>query len=172
MPPSLQLARASLPTLLLALALASCSQAGSESRSPGAAQACTEIGCLNGLHLTWAQGSWKPGAYTIEVTLDGTKVTCEGQLPLPACASGAGFHCSPGALVRLGESGCALPPEQHGLAGIDIETMPAHVRVAVRRGGDEVGAQELTPQYRESRPNGPDCEPVCRQASGTLNLPQ
>jgi hypothetical protein len=106
------------------------------------------------------------------VTLDGTKVTCEGQLPLPACESGAGFQCSPGAALRLGESGCALPPAQHGLAGIDIDTMPAQVRVAVRRGGVEVGAQELTPQYREARPNGPDCEPTCRQASATLTLPQ
>lgn len=170
MPSSLQLARASLTALFLALA--SCSQAGAGSPPQPSIVGCTAIGCQNGLHLTWAQGPWKPGAYTIEVSLDGTKVTCEGQLPLPACESGAGFHCSPGASLRLGESGCALPPEQHGLAGIDIDTMPEHVRVAVRRGGVEVGAQELTPQYKEGRPNGPECEPVCRQASGTLALPQ
>src|SRR5689334_17290241 len=108
MPLSLQLARASFPALLLALALASCSQTG-ESRPaqpPGGDRACTDMGCQNGLHLSWAQGPWKPGAYTIEVSLDGTKVTCEGQLPLPACESGPGFHCSPGASLRLGESGC------------------------------------------------------------------
>lgn len=163
MPLSLQLARASLPALLLALA--SCSQAGPDG-------ACTEIGCQNGLHLTWDQGPWKPGPYTIEVTLDGTKVTCEGKLPLPACDAGPGFKCTPGASLRLGESGCALPPEQHGLGGIDIDTMPAQVRIVVRRDGVEVGAQEITPKYQESRPNGPQCEPVCRQASATLTLPQ
>ncbi len=75
-------------------------------------------------------------------------------------------------LLRVGESGCALPPAQHGLAGIDIDTAPAQVRIVVRRDGVEVSAQELAPKYTDSRPNGPQCEPVCHQASAELPLPQ
>ncbi len=161
MPSSFQLALASLTTLFVA----ACSQTMAD-------PACTDIGCQNGLRLTWPQGPWKPGAYSVEVTLDGTKVTCEGQLPLAACDSGPTFHCSSGASLRLGESGCALPPAQHGLAGIDIDTAPAQVRIVVRRDGVEVSAQELAPKYTDSRPNGPQCEPVCHQASAELPLPQ
>jgi hypothetical protein len=150
---------------LLPLFVASCSQTIAD-------QACTDIGCQNGLRLTWDQGSWKPGAYTVEATLDGIKVTCEGKLPLAACDSGPTFHCSPSAPLRVGESGCALPEAQHGLSGIDIDAAPAQVRIVVKRDGVEVSAQELTPKYTDSRPNGPQCEPVCHQASATLAFPQ
>lgn len=161
---------------LAALLIASCSQtgtgAGAADSLPADFRACTTLGCQNGLHLTWAQGAWKPGLYTVEVSLDGANVTCTGRLPLPACDAGPGFRCGPGASVRLGESGCALPPETHGLAGIDIDTTPAHVRIAVRRDGVEIGTQELNPSYREVHPNGPDCEPVCRQAVDVPLLPR
>jgi hypothetical protein len=30
---------------------------------------------------------------------------------------------------------------------------------------------DLTPTYKESRPNGPTCGPVCKQASVDLDLP-
>ncbi len=168
----LQLTLASLAALLVV----SCSQTGSEPKTsdspPPDSHACTTLGCQNGLHLTWAQGPWKPGLYTVEVALDGATVTCTGRLPLPACDAGLGFRCGPGASILLGESGCALPPEQHGLASIDIAEMPAHARITVRRDGLVIGTQEIEPRYRETRPNGPDCEPVCRQASDTLPLPR
>lgn len=169
MPSSFHLTLVSFTTLFLA----ACSGDSLPPQSPtGGNQACTEIGCQNGLHLTWPQGSWKSGTYSVEVTLDGTKVTCEGRLPLAACDSGPTFKCSPGASVRVGESGCALPAAQHGLSGIDIESSPAQVKIAVRRDGVEVSAQDLTPTYTDSRPNGPQCEPVCHQASAALVLPQ
>ena len=161
---------------LVLLLLASCSQTASGPKNggapPGDGHPCTEIGCESGLHLSWGSAPWKPGAYSVEVTVDGGSVTCSGRLPLPACEEGPGFHCGPGPSIRLGESGCALPQGQQGLAGIDLDTMPARAKIVVRRDGEEVLTRELAPSYRETQPNGPDCGPVCRQASDTLPPPR
>jgi hypothetical protein len=41
---------------------------------------------------------------------------------------------------------------------------PADVTVVVDAGGKEV-SKSFRPAYRAQRPNGPDCEPVCNQAT-------
>jgi hypothetical protein len=38
------------------------------------------------------------------------------------------------------------------------------VTLTLSRDGEEVLAEDRDLVYVESRPNGPDCEPVCRQA--------
>jgi hypothetical protein len=40
--------------------------------------------------------------------------------------------------------------------------------VRVKRGGQNVITRTLTPEYQESRPNGPRCGPVCTSASYNL----
>lgn len=110
--------------------------------------------------------------YTFDISLDGATTTCTARLPLPACETGPGFRCGPGASVVLAEAGCSGPPEQQGFSGFYIDAMPAHARIAIRRDGLEIGTQELDPRYEEARPNGPDCEPACRRASDTLRLPR
>jgi hypothetical protein len=41
---------------------------------------------------------------------------------------------------------------------------PLTLEIAVRRDDMVVGEGSVRPAYTESRPNGPDCEPVCRSA--------
>lgn len=131
--------------------------------------ACTTIGCVDGLSLELAPpgGTWAPGKYVFEVTTPAGTTRCEGALPLPACESGPALACS-GPPVSIGESGCALPKDQHGFSTLDLPTGPAHVEVAITHEGKPLTRFVLDPTYRTVQPNGPTCEPTCRQANASI----
>jgi hypothetical protein len=124
---------------------------------------CTARGCGSAFQLAFDRRSvWAPGMYTVEVTADGAKSTCEVTIPLvcnqaPRCSAGAGW--SP--IL----SGCALDPGQHAVAGLIFEkTAPARVEVQVLDRGRRIGMGSFMPIYKMSQPNGPGCEPTCRSA--------
>jgi hypothetical protein len=136
----------------------------------GQAQAreCTEIGCQNGLILNVDPDyQWKWGRYEISFLFEGRSVNCQGYLPLKKCDKGPSFKCSSDKVV-IGESGCALPESAHGISTIQINDMPGRMMVRIERDGKAVITRTLTPEYKESEPNGPGCEPVCNSA--TYNL--
>jgi hypothetical protein len=135
---------------------------------------CTEIGCNDGLTVTFAPNSgWAPGSYRFVVDIDGQTTTCEGMLPLKDCDVGPSLQCSPASgRLGIGESGCALPPAQQGFSELHLGVPPAQsVTITVSRDGSELVQKTLTPQYKTSQPNGPNCEPVCQTASETLMIP-
>lgn len=130
---------------------------------------CTEIGCANGYNLNVSPSSgWAMGAYTFELTVDERKVTCEGSLPLKPCGQQS-FSCDADG-VRLGESGCALPPDAQGIATIAFEGFPLALSVRVLKNGEELMRTELTPKYAAGQPNGPGCDPICCSAAGQLDV--
>jgi hypothetical protein len=134
-------------------------------------RACTMMACENGLMLGISpELRWRPGAYRFSFRGEGVDATCEGRLPLPACGTPA-LRCSD-AKIMIMESGCALPPDSHGFGSIRLEHFPSELTVEITRQGAPLVAQTLRPQYRTVRPNGPDCEPVCRQASLPLEQGQ
>ena len=139
----------------------------------GGERACTQIGCLDGLRLSLDKATpWLPGDYTFAFELDGEPVECKGALPLPSCDVGPSLRCTPDALVQIGESGCALPPAQHGFSDITIERAPKQVSLKISHDDQPllVGA-DITPDYKTTQPNGPGCEPTCRSASSAVVLP-
>jgi hypothetical protein len=150
--------------ILLFVASTGCKPPSAPAAPPPAppSRACTEIGCgpAFGVEFQRAAG-WGLGVYRIELQVDGETVSCERQIPLhcdeePACSR---------ADVQLVEIGCALDVSQQSLGGVQfVAEGPAQVSVRVRHDDTELGTAEYAPQYTESRPNGPDCEPVCRQA--------
>jgi hypothetical protein len=150
-----------------------CSKGQIEPTDPGGGgKMCTEIGCIGGLRIELkATSGWAPGEYTFTFALDGAPVTCTGSLPLRPCDAGPSLACDVPDRVQIGESGCALPPEQHGFADILVPSSPAKLELAIRRDGQQLWAGELTPTYVESQPNGPGCEPICRGASAQVPLP-
>jgi hypothetical protein len=101
--------------------------------------------------------------------VDGRAVTCQGSLPLKTCGERS-FSCDTEG-VRLGESGCALPAGQQGLANITFTAFPLALSIRVLRNGDELASAELTPRYTAGQPNGSGCDPVCCGASGQLMVP-
>ena len=144
-----------------------CVVAGFSSKAM-AERACTEIGCSNGLMLNVDPDyQWKWGFYEFSFLMDGRSVSCKGQLPLKKCEDGPSFRCSSD-IVQIGESGCALPESAHGISMIQINDNPRRILVRVKRGGENVITRTLTPDYKESQPNGPDCGPVCTAASYNL----
>ncbi|WAS97959.1 hypothetical protein [Nannocystis punicea] len=165
------LLRAPVPVLALLL-LGACSKGQVEPTDPGGGgKVCTEIGCIGGLRIELQPSSgWPAGDYTFAFALDGVPVTCKGALPLRACDAGPSLTCDVPDRVQIGESGCALPPEQHGFADIQIPSSPAAVQLEIRRGEETIYAGDITPTYVESRPNGPGCEPVCRGATAQVAI--
>lgn len=160
--------RARLAPLLALTLLAACA-----ANSPGAGgKMCTQIGCINGLRLILAKVTpWTAGNYRFAFELDGAAVNCSGALPLPACDQGAALRCDVADRVMIGESGCALPPEQHGFSDIQVMGAPTKVKLEIKREDESLYSGELSPTYVTSRPNGPDCEPECRGATAEVALP-
>ncbi len=129
--------------------------------------ACTEIGCVDGLVLNVAPDyHWAPGDYVFAFKIDGQPQTCRGSLPLKPCGEPS-VICD-GSGVMITESGCALPPDAHGFGTITLANGPAQVDVTITHNGQTLVQKTITPTYKTSRPNGPQCEPQCRQASVEL----
>src|SRR5690348_5669601 len=77
---------------------------------------CTTIGCVDGLAVRFDPATtWKPGKYVFSLEADGVTQTCTGTLPLPPCGPAGSLSCTAD-VAMIGESGCALPPSQHGFA--------------------------------------------------------
>jgi hypothetical protein len=164
------------PALAPAAALllfCACSKGQVDPAEPGGGgKVCTEIGCIGGLRVELQPASgWAPGSYTFTFALDGAPVTCTGALPLQACDAGPSLTCDVPGRVQIGESGCALPPEQHGFADIMVPGSPAKLELTITRDGQQLYAGGITPTYVESQPNGPGCEPICRGATAQIPLP-
>lgn len=162
-PRSLRLSAAAF--VVIALALSSC-----ETDEPG--MACTLIGCVGGFEVNLQKGSaWAAGDYTFELDVDGVTNSCTVTLPFTGCDDAPKCAAELQGL-SIGLSGCALDKAQHKVSALTfIDSFPKKVTVTVKHGVDEIGAASYTPTYTESRPNGPNCEPLCKQAPAqTLQL--
>ncbi len=161
--------------ITLLAALAACAAKSPGPSDPGA-KVCTQIGCIDGLRVNLTKPTpWAAGNYTFTFALDDAPVTCTGALPLPACDQGPALRCQGDdkakRLVQIGESGCALPPEQHGFSDIQISGTPTKIQLTIEHAETVLHSSEFAPTYVTTRPNGPECGPECRSASTELALP-
>lgn len=175
-PSRLRMAAGVLAQALFAFASLACSAApAAKAAAPDAPgdpaageRACTEIGCTDGLHVTFdADTAWPEGSYRFVIEADDSVATCEGKLPLLSCADGPSVRCDAQG-VMIGESGCALPAGQHGFSGIDLPDAPTKVTLRVERDGVVLADETIAPSYTRTQPNGPGCPPVCHQAGHTM----
>lgn len=145
----------------LALAATSACQTGSSDE-----KACTEIGCLDGLSVSFVHEAWKQGRYRFEIDLDDMSVVCRTELPLAVNTEGS---CSD-ERVLLELSGAALPADQHAITGLTVMggLHPRAVSIMVIFDHEEVGTVSLSPEYARVAPNGEECGPVCLQANATF----
>lgn len=147
---------------------------------------CTEIGCVDGVlfDLLPADGTWADGAYTLTVTFDGIEHRCEFQLPdaLPRSGSISSLDCgdltaeiAPRVTCTETRNGgsvsqsCTPIPDQYDLL-LSAYATPAESSITLARDGETILSDARTLDYDESRPNGEECEPACRQAHVELDL--
>lgn len=131
---------------------------------------CTQMGCMDGFHVDVEPQAWAKGKYKLVISADDKTTTCEGSLPLPACDKGKALACKGDVEVMIGESGCALPPEQQGFGPFNFRGNPKQVKIAISRGGKEVAKSEFSPAYKTVQPNGPECGPTCNSASEKMTV--
>lgn len=152
--------------------LLGCTPKPQDPATPPPTKVCTAMGCISGLHVQVTKPTpWTPGPYEFLFDIDGTAVSCKGALPLPACEQGSAITCDVADKVQIMESGCALPPEQHGFGDVTFTGEPKAVKVTIKQGETVLKSAELTPEYKTLQPNGPDCEPTCNSANGSIALP-
>jgi hypothetical protein len=153
--------------------------------------ACTAIGCIDSasFQIKTADGTWPDGAYALEVIADGITHACSMTLPddLPAAGTISAIPCEPpvgytGVSLRAdtvcsahgdknsGGQTCTPSPDHYTLRG-SLPATPRTLGVRVTRDGDLLLEQTQPLHYTETQPNGPDCEPVCRQSSVDFALP-
>jgi hypothetical protein len=133
-----------------------------------AQRGCTEIGCMDGLTIdTPLDYRWQAGLYVFDFALDGKAVRCTGSLPLKSCDQRS-IACN-AAGVMIMESGCALP-NGHGFGMITIDSSPASASLKITHNGQMIAQGNWTPAYKVTHPNGPGCEPICRQAMVSLSF--
>jgi hypothetical protein len=102
----------------------------------------------------------------VTVVADGVSTECAVEFPL---SCNAGEPCEPGSEIGLGLNGCALAPAEQTISGVYWSSAaPAKVEISVAHEGEGLGDATFTPTYQTGRPNGPECEPECTQAEGTL----
>lgn len=142
----------------LAMALLACDTQGGDG-------ACTLIGCVNGVTIEFTLR--EAGSYVVTVDAGGQKTTCMATLPLSGADTVS--PCDREGVI-LTRSGSALPAAQQSLGGLFVsDTTASSITVKITRDGATVREQTFTPQYSTSRPNGPNCDPVCTQATHTLS---
>jgi hypothetical protein len=143
--------------------LAVLSLAGTVVHGCSSQKACTLIGCASSFEVGFTGATGIPGVYRVEVVADGATSSCEITLPFTCDTQPA---CSSSDLPwRLTRSGCALGADRETIDGfIFFSQPPMSLTFDVRRDGRAVGGGSITPVYTESRPNGPECDPVCRTA--------
>jgi hypothetical protein len=156
----------------------------------GPTQACTLVGCANGLTVALESSSeWPDGTYRFEIQADEVRVMCRASLPVPPCTRSkdipliSSVTCDPMGVVQIVESGCALPTSApvpspaahrvtHGFPAIvfDPALRPQRVQIAVSWNRRIVGHTAFAPRFERLQPNGPACPPACYAARSTLVL--
>jgi hypothetical protein len=153
--------------------------------------ACTEIGCSEsaGFTLHPPGDQWADGVYAMDVTFDAAAYACTFDIP-DAIDSAIGpgvpipVACTPKLDASLdavvmctthsdGSSSsqvCTPIPGRYYLS-VRTPTLAESLSVTVTLGGEPYFEDSLKLSYVVSQPNGPSCEPTCRNASADFHVP-
>ena len=149
---------------------------------------CTLVGCGDGVSLEVrpAQGPFEDGGYELVIVADGQTHACSFVLPddLPVQGSVHTIECTPPMSASLQAE--LICTEARGASSVSqtcapiagefvlralVQTTAPELELRIRRDDVPLLAQTLMPSYEIFQPNGPDCEPTCRQAGIEVTLP-
>jgi hypothetical protein len=145
-------------------------------------KSCTEIGCIDQATLSFRtpDGAWPDGVYTLALTIDGQLSICELQLPedFPDTGSVGVLDCGHGVQLQIAadytctehrdddsvSQSCTAIPDRW-LVSVTLPGTPGRVALDAQRDGVQLDDEERELEYRTMYPNGPECDPGCRQTS-------
>lgn len=133
---------------------------------------CTKMGCVGALEVEVVGGDkLAKGKYVVDVEADGKKGKCT--FVAPGFCGDKAPACDGEVEIFVQTLGCDATDKGAPAAKINelrLPSTPAAATITVTRDGKKVGEAKLAPQYKEVRPNGPDCNPVCKQAKDRLEI--
>lgn len=169
-------------TAVLGISFAGCNS------GPFGSMACSTRGCQDQFTATLStvSSSVPDGIYTVDVTADGTMLSCTFTFPPETLSGGGtvGAQCPIGLTVDVQPSTicttvqtdaakierCDPVPGQFTEL-ITVSGTPVSVRVQQSVGGTVILDQSATPAYESNQPNGPGCAPICHQAAVEWTIP-
>jgi hypothetical protein len=130
---------------------------------------CTLVGCSDSLTIEVVLGpaTQRGGGWIVETTLDGRTTSCTIDVTTDSSdlIVDTTTDC-PSLTIFEGDT------SQDLVVAFAFEgSAPASASIKLTRDGTEVLSDTVSPSYVVSQPNGPDCEPTCRQATERLSLP-
>jgi hypothetical protein len=150
------------------------------------AKPCTLIGCGDSFSASVrrADGSFPAGLHRVEVFADGASLTCTFMFPLetagggvhqPSCPAPMGVSVWPLTTCQEMTSGGAVSQQCDPIPGkfletIDLAGTPRQVHAWQYVDDAAILDAAAAPVYEDVTPNGPECGPVCRQASVAWTL--
>lgn len=134
-------------------------------------KACTRMGCIGALKVEIGGGDkLAKGKYVIDVEADGKKGKCA--FAAPNFCDDKAPKCEGEVEIEVVTQGCpaVTTGPAPSIRELKLPSTPAAASITVTRDGKKVGEAKLAPQYKEVRPNGPECDPVCKNASEKLDI--
>jgi len=153
--------------------------AGSTSFGCEEEHACTEIGCMDGWSLTLREADGSAPTHTVELNVDGTRVVCPAvslEARTASCSDSVGLQLVDEVMCEEhvssnGDRSQVCTPTGRFEEMVLVNGRPAEVVVALRDDGALTDQRTFEPRYEAAQPNGPDCGPICHQASDQWDLP-
>src|SRR5688572_12069560 len=123
---------------------------------------CTLVGCLNGFEVKFEKATaWQSGSYRVRLWEDGQETAdCTAVVPEASDGRDIGDDCPRDTLGFIGD-GDGSPPS---IWGAHVWATAELIELEIADGEQQLGRAEFSPEWRESRPNGPLCGPVCISA--------
>jgi hypothetical protein len=128
---------------------------------PEGPAACTLVDCVDGFLVKFEKSTpWRSGSYRVRLREDGREIVdCNAVVPEPSAASEIRHDCPRDTLELLGDGAT------RGIWGAHVSTLAERVAIEIADAEQQLGQAEYLPVWQESRPNGPQCDPVCITAS-------
>lgn len=155
----------------LALAIATLLAAACGDREPDT-RICTAIGCFDGLAIaipgrsTEAPPALPEGHYELQLAYDGNIAVCQNDWSRTAIT----FSCSdPSLNSAVFDLGVPGQGPVRVLAQIEGRA-PESLEIVLLLDGVIIASSNMTPDYDEYFPNGPECGGPCRQGAVEVEL--
>lgn len=157
---------------------------------------CTKLACTDQLRITVTgeQKAFPPGFHRIDVTVDGTELSCG--FTLPAATPGETLRtisaeCQPGLTTDVGPATTCTTTHNGASVSQTCSPVPGRIKETIRLAGmpklltvtqvasagsgahaeHPILERSDTPRYGLLQPNGQGCDPICHQAMVDWTIP-